>query len=209
MNLSLKHVLTAACSLMLGLTAAPAAAQTYTEDFEADFPSWETEWFNIYSDAQNYYGVGEDRGNNPDGLWVVSDGCTPATCSNSPVTVTFEAGFAASLSSFYMDIAGYRESTLTIFDAFGATLFTSDVVLTLGATTDPGVYVRYGTTSTSGIGGFSFSGQAGGNNSIDNLEAITGAVPEPSTWAMMLIGFGGIGYSMRRRRTSIAIARHA
>ena len=30
--------------------------------------------------------------------------------------------------------------------------------------------------------------------------SITQAVPEPATWAMMLIGFGGIGYSMRRRR---------
>ncbi|MES2905306.1 MAG: PEPxxWA-CTERM sorting domain-containing protein [Pseudomonadota bacterium] len=29
---------------------------------------------------------------------------------------------------------------------------------------------------------------------------VTAAVPEPSTWAMMLIGFGGIGVSMRRRR---------
>lgn len=29
---------------------------------------------------------------------------------------------------------------------------------------------------------------------------IPGAVPEPSTWAMMLIGFGAIGASMRRRK---------
>ena len=28
------------------------------------------------------------------------------------------------------------------------------------------------------------------------------AVPEPATWAMMLLGFGGIGFSMRRRRTN-------
>ena len=27
-----------------------------------------------------------------------------------------------------------------------------------------------------------------------------GAVPEPATWAMMLLGFGGIGMAMRRRR---------
>jgi hypothetical protein len=33
---------------------------------------------------------------------------------------------------------------------------------------------------------------------IDNLGTIR-AVPEPATWAMMLIGFGGIGYAMRRR----------
>jgi len=29
-----------------------------------------------------------------------------------------------------------------------------------------------------------------------------GSVPEPATWAMMLIGFGAIGWSMRRRRPS-------
>ena len=27
------------------------------------------------------------------------------------------------------------------------------------------------------------------------------AVPEPSTWAMMLLGFGAVGFAMRRRRT--------
>lgn len=30
--------------------------------------------------------------------------------------------------------------------------------------------------------------------------ATPGAVPEPATWAMMLLGFGGIGMTMRRRR---------
>jgi serralysin len=28
----------------------------------------------------------------------------------------------------------------------------------------------------------------------------TAAVPEPATWAMMLLGFGAVGYSMRRRK---------
>jgi hypothetical protein len=32
-------------------------------------------------------------------------------------------------------------------------------------------------------------------------------VPEPSTWAMMLIGFGSIGYAMRRRRSAVMRAR--
>ncbi len=37
---------------------------------------------------------------------------------------------------------------------------------------------------------------------LDNVSvtAVNGAVPEPATWAMMLIGFGAIGASMRRRR---------
>jgi hypothetical protein len=30
--------------------------------------------------------------------------------------------------------------------------------------------------------------------------AVATAVPEPTTWAMMMIGFGTIGYSMRRRK---------
>lgn len=29
---------------------------------------------------------------------------------------------------------------------------------------------------------------------------VMAAVPEPATWAMMLLGFGGIGFAMRRRR---------
>lgn len=33
--------------------------------------------------------------------------------------------------------------------------------------------------------------------------APTSAVPEPATWAMMLIGFGGMGLALRRRRRAI------
>lgn len=31
-------------------------------------------------------------------------------------------------------------------------------------------------------------------------------VPEPSTWALMLAGFGMVGFSMRRRRSAVAVA---
>ena len=48
---------------------------------------------------------------------------------------------------------------------------------------------------------------------LDNVSVtasgIAAAVPEPATWAMMLIGFGGIGASMRRRRTLTAAPRLA
>jgi hypothetical protein len=30
----------------------------------------------------------------------------------------------------------------------------------------------------------------------------TSAVPEPTTWAMMLVGFGAVGYSMRKRASN-------
>jgi hypothetical protein len=33
-----------------------------------------------------------------------------------------------------------------------------------------------------------------------------GAVPEPTTWALMILGFGGIGAVLRRRRSQLALA---
>ena len=42
-----------------------------------------------------------------------------------------------------------------------------------------------------------------------NLYGATAAVPEPATWAMMLIGFGGIGFQMRRQRRKNAFLAQA
>ena len=42
---------------------------------------------------------------------------------------------------------------------------------------------------------------------IAQIATATSSVPEPSTWAMMAIGFAGLGYaSIRSRRTARAIA---
>jgi hypothetical protein len=35
---------------------------------------------------------------------------------------------------------------------------------------------------------------------------IHGGVPEPSTWALLGLGFFGLGVSVRRRRKSLAVA---
>ena len=45
------------------------------------------------------------------------------------------------------------------------------------------------------------SGTTGGNAAFSgNLSfAAQSAVPEPATWAFMLVGFGAVGYSMRKR----------
>ena len=40
----------------------------------------------------------------------------------------------------------------------------------------------------------------------DVLPPPTGAIPEPSTWAMMIMGFGGAGAVIRRRRSAILSA---
>ena len=39
-------------------------------------------------------------------------------------------------------------------------------------------------------------------NAFETANFSVAAVPEPATWAMMLIGFGAVGYSMRRRKSA-------
>ena len=41
------------------------------------------------------------------------------------------------------------------------------------------------------------------------IQYAAGAVPESATWAMMLVGFGTAGYSLRRRPKRIALTRSA
>lgn len=48
---------------------------------------------------------------------------------------------------------------------------------------------------------------SGNSFEFDSLAGtIQAAVPEPSTWAMMILGFGGIGALIRRRRAMPAVA---
>ena len=55
------------------------------------------------------------------------------------------------------------------------------------------------TGTSRGLGSF------GGNLTF----APAASVPEPATWAMMLIGFAGIGWQLRRRRSSGTLAQFA
>jgi hypothetical protein len=70
----------------------------------------------------------------------------------------------------------------------------ADVALANTPGTDPGAsaMIRLGTYQPRGIGlAFSVQGTTVG---------APGAVPEPATWAMMIVGFGTVGGAMRRRR---------
>ena len=51
------------------------------------------------------------------------------------------------------------------------------------------------------LGLLTLSGTTGGDAALSgNLSfAAVSAVPEPATWAFMLVGFGAVGYSMRKR----------
>lgn len=56
------------------------------------------------------------------------------------------------------------------------------------------------------LGSFNLSSITSGPATI-TISAASGAVPEPGTWAMMLVGFGAVGFAMRssrRKRLSIS-----
>ena len=59
-----------------------------------------------------------------------------------------------------------------------------------------GVNFLFGTDGASVTGGGSCTADCGGGGQ--------GGVPEPATWAMMIMGFGGVGAILRRRRTVFA-----
>jgi hypothetical protein len=174
------------------LSGAAQGATILTEDFEATFPAWESGWLATNSNLTNVYGVGSDRGNNPDGLWVgVTD-------------IVFQTAFGQSLTSISFDVAGYQPTTVEIYDSSGSILLSTPLTLTLGAFTDPGTYVNYGASSGSGIGGFRFVGGAVvGNTSIDNvvveIDGEFSTVPEPGTIGMLAAGLLGLGFLRFRR----------
>ncbi|WP_199805747.1 PEPxxWA-CTERM sorting domain-containing protein [Bradyrhizobium lablabi] len=79
---------------------------------------------------------------------------------------------------------------------------------------DPFAFNSYSLANGSNFFGFQgINGQSissiymtfiGGNGVQDvrqiRLEEVTAAVPEPSTWAMMILGFAGVGFMVYRRR---------
>ena len=170
---------------VVGITS--ASATTYVEDFEADFPAWESGWLGTQSDLTNYYGVGQGRGNNPDGLWIGKD------------VITFNPSFGSNITSLDIDVATWVDFTFSIYDMSNNVLLSEAVVPNYGAYTDPGTYWHYAVASLNGISRLEFSGSGVlGNTSIDNV--VLTAVPEPETYAMLLAGLGLLGFMARRRK---------
>jgi hypothetical protein len=55
------------------------------------------------------------------------------------------------------------------------------------------------------LGSFNLANPFFGQNDVLTISAVA-AVPEPSTWAMMILGFGGVGFVAYRRKAKRALA---
>ncbi len=176
------------------LSVAPASAVILTEDFEADFPAWESGWLATNSNLQNYYGVGQGRGNNPDGLWI----------GNTPII--FDSTFGSSITSLDVDVANWTNFSFQAYDMSDNLLLDQPLTPNFGAYSDPGTYWHLSTTSSNGISRLVFNGSGVlGNTSIDNVVVSTeprdvdsGVVPEPATMALLSSGlFGLLGFKRK------------
>lgn len=109
------------------------------------------------------------------------------------------------LAANRQNFGGTQTYSVSIFDGASTTnfgSFTNSSGTFLGQTTSS-FAITNGTNYT-----LSFTGIPAGDNTafIDNVAVAvtTSAVPEPSTWALLLAGFGLIGFSARRRRAAVA-----
>jgi hypothetical protein len=125
------------------------------------------------------------------------------------------AGFDTGFSFFYTSSTA---ATVTVYDGLDATgnvLGTIDLVAqhTRGCAGDPnGTFCNWtaigvafaGTAMSIDFGGT--ANQTGYDNITFGSDRPGGAVPEPTTWAMMIGGLALVGASMRRRKVAVSFA---
>lgn len=108
--------------------------------------------------------------------------------------------------------------TLSLLDSFGNAIFTTPSVTNVEGSVHVGQYFSGLSTGSLTFYGVQYNGlltaMSVGTSRAYNLPGLTlqgsnfslvqapinAAVPEPATWAMMLLGFGGMGVALRRRR---------
>lgn len=206
MNLLMRKIsgFIAVFALVGGLGATAVSAFSLTEDFEAQFPVWEMGWFGLNSNVQNYYGVGQYRGNNPDGLWL-DDGDNQTW--QDTVEIKFNPFFGSSLTSLSFDMTTWiQDLYVQIYDSNNNILLNSYLAPTYGAYTDPGTYDNFFVSSSNGISGFTLFSQGSqveGNTSIDNIVVTQGATGAPLPVAPIAMGITTLlsgGILFRRKK---------
>ncbi len=106
-------------------------------------------------------------------------------------TNTLAGSYQITLSTSSVDISELFLSGLGIADTPIPLTFSGGTVeqyALVGLNLQPGTYTLH-------ING-SYAGEVSGFGGDVNFTA----VPEPATWGMMLLGFGAVGFAMRRRR---------
>ena len=133
----------------------------------------------------------------------------PLTSVNGTFTYDYTGGNALTLTAFSLDLG----STHFGLPSVGSTFNIVNGSLQIGGLANGGISNLLGTTNdfvltltfdpltgTGTSGAFQFTTANTNSFFLATTASSAAAVPEPATWAMMLLGFGGIGFAMRRGR---------
>jgi hypothetical protein len=145
----------------------------------------------LIGDVGTSYVWGVDRGAGATGLFAGTPPVGPG--------ITFDAVVVVRPDGSGTVTAFNEAGPPTVTDILGATFVGDTEIIT---------FVDFGLLPSRGfaLGDYRFNlwtRTAGGNTGIADLaqgEGTFGAVPEPATWAMLMIGFGLVGNAARRRQ---------
>ena len=135
------------------------------------------------------------------GRYVDLDGSTGG--GNNPAgQLTSVSTFAAGTHTLSFSLAGNQRVTSL---QTTTVMLGSDVIAVLNPA-EFANFTTYSYTFNSGGGALTFT-EGGPSNQQGNLldNVVLTAVPEPSTWAMMILGFFGVGFMAYRRKSGPAL----
>jgi hypothetical protein len=205
----MKRALVAGGAVVFGLMWAQAsqAAVVFSDDFNSTAQGLNQAVFANWTVTQGSVDVIGDNGPYAflpfgNGNYVDLNGST-----GQPGQLTTNMTFDAGTYVVSFDLAGSQGGVGSI----DPTSKTTQIAFAIGGTTQSLTLAPFSdlttysfTFTTSAPGRLSFTDLSGGNNNIGNLldNVSVSAVPEPSTWAMMILGFFGLGFMGYRRKLS-------
>ena len=130
---------------------------------------------------------GHAFGNPAPSLFFIGSGSFEITSTSLFRLVSFDLTGNNGTAGF--TVQGFTDAVLQFTLGGGAPANSWTNILALGGPPGPITTNRYVFTLTT----------QGTSGNIDNIVLNFPAVPEPTSWAMMLLGFGAIGFAMRRR----------
>ncbi len=185
----------AAIGASAAFVPAPASAATIVYSFSGNYSGNISG--NDFSGPATLTGIGDTSS-----LFNPDSNVTAVTLSSLTLTLDSISSMIAGSNVFFVNrSAGTGGFALSSGGSFRTLLLSSS-------------FLGYdGVSSIAAVGGeavalpYSFVSDAGPvtltNASNVRFSAVAAAVPEPATWAMMMLGFGAVGYAMRRRSKAV------
>ena len=190
----------------LTLSSAAGAATLVNNGFESGLTGWQAAPDTLVSVVSNFTNVATNSDYSPveganfavlrGGVTGVATGLTQFFSMNAGETIKFAVAFVGDEALPFDDSAFF--SVFSFQNNKNTVLFNASISSVGDFTATPWTFVSF-TADLTGQYSVNASIQNSFQQSEDSFLLID-AVPEPSTWLMMLFGFAAVGYSMRRKQ---------